>query len=206
MVVGRPNAERLPRILDAAGVKPLFSAAAPDGRPVDNVETYVFENGALTIVGLQRDYVSAPPPRNREGFVIELPKRFSVYDVRAQRALGITDRVQFELDPVEPLLLMTSEQPIGPPSIDGPPSAHRGDIVELRLASGSPAARAVLRLDVLDPDGVTAAHYSGNVIGQGMSASKLFPIALNDKTGIWKLRATDLFSGRSTARELQVGP
>ena len=145
-------------------------------------------------------------PRNREGFVIELPKRFSVYDVRARQALGITDRVQFELDPVEPLLLMISEQPIGPPSIDGPPRAHRGDIFEFRLASGSPAARAVLRLEILDPDGVTAAHYSGNVIGQGMSASKLFPIALNDKTGIWKLRATDLFSGRSTARELQVGP
>ncbi len=202
----RKNTLRLSRILEASGVKPLFPLLRADGRPTDDIETYIFTNGALTIVALQRDYISSSPPPTRESFVMKLPRVFSVYDVRAHRARGIADRVEFELGPVEPLLLALSERPIAPPHIDGPASAHRGAIAEFHLASGSPAARAVFRIDVLDSEDAPMPHYSGNVVGEGVRLVKPIPIALNDRTGTWKLRATDLLSGQTAMADLQVEP
>jgi hypothetical protein len=52
------------------------------------------------------------------------------------------------------------------------------------------------------------AHYSENLLvdGDGTVTTKVMPLALNDKTGVWKLRATDLPSGGTAAAELQVDP
>ena len=66
----------------------------------------------------------------------------------------------------------------------------------------------VIHLDVTDPEGDTIAHYSENLLvdGDGAVTTKVLPLALNDKTGVWKLRATDLLSGGTVMAELQVDP
>jgi hypothetical protein len=40
----------------------------------------------------------------------------------------------------------------------------------------------------------------------GAVTTKVLPLALNDKTGVWRLRATDLPSGETATAELQVDP
>jgi hypothetical protein len=42
------------------------------------------------------------------------------------------------------------------------------------------------------------------LVVDGGETTKVLPFALNDKTGVWKLRATDLPSGGTATAELQV--
>ncbi len=58
----------------------------------------------------------------------------------------------------------------------------------------------------LDPYGGTIAHYSGNLLTAAGLTTDTLPLAFNDKTGVWKLRATDLPSGGTATAELQVDP
>lgn len=64
------------------------------------------------------------------------------------------------------------------------------------------------RIDVTDPEGGTIGDYSESLLvdGDGTVTTKVLPLALNDKTGVWKLRATDLPSGGTATAELQVDP
>jgi hypothetical protein len=202
----RQNTQRLSRIFDNAGVKPPFPVLRIDGRPANDVETRIFGNGELTIMALQRDNLPSSNPDTRETVVLALPRMFSVYDVRAGQLLGSTDRLELELGPVEPVLLSLSEKPIAPPSIAGPRRAHLGETSEFQLRSNSPAEHGVIHLDVTDPEGSTIAHYSENLLVNGAVTTKVLPLALNDKTGVWRLRATDLPSGRTATAELQVDP
>jgi hypothetical protein len=202
----RQNTRRLSRILDNAGVKPPFPVLRIDGRPANDVETHVFRNGELTIVALQRDYLPPANRDNRETVVLALPRIFSVYDLRAGRLLGNTDRLELDLGPVEPVLLSLSEKPVAPASITGPGRARLGEIAEFQLRSNSPAEHGVIHLDVIDPEGGTIAHYSENLLIDGAVTTKVLPLALNDKTGVWRLRAADLPSGGAATAELQVDP
>ena len=205
---GRPreSTRRITRILDAAGMKPFFPVTRPDGQPANDIETHIFTNGDLTIVALQRDYLPASTSDSRDTVVLTLPRPFNLYDIRAQQALGNTDRLELELGAVEPVLVTLSERPIAPPSISGPRSAHLGEIVEFHLRSDSPAERHVVHLDVIDPEGGTVAPYSGNLLDTGAVTAKFLPLALNDNTGVWKLRARDMSSGGMATTELQVEP
>jgi hypothetical protein len=62
----------------------------------------------------------------------------------------------------------------------------------------------VVRLGVIDPEGSTVAHYSGNLSVTRGEASKLLPFAFNDKPGIWTIRARDLLNGATATAELKV--
>jgi hypothetical protein len=187
-------------------VKPPFPVLRIDGRPADDVETRIFGNGELTFVALQRDYLPSSNPDTRETVVLALPQMFTVYDVRTGQLLGNTDRLELELGPVEPVLLSLSEKPIAPPTIAGPRRAHLGEIAEFQVRSNSPAEHGVIHFDVTDPEGGTIAHYSENLLVDGAVTTKLLSLALNDKTGVWRLRAVDLPSGGTATAELQVDP
>ena len=202
----RQNIQRLSRILDSAGVKPLFPVVRSDGRPAIDVETRIFSNGALTILALQRDYLPPSNPDTRETVVLTLPRIFNVYDLRTRQLLGNTDRLELELGPVEPVVLSLSEKPIAPPAIAGPRRAHLGEIAEFQIRSGSPAEHGIIHLDITGPDGGTIAHYSENLVLDGAVTTKVLPLAVNDKTGVWRLRAVDLPSGGTATAELQVDP
>ena len=64
------------------------------------------------------------------------------------------------------------------------------------------------RIDVTDPEGGTIGDYSESLLvdGDGTVATKVLPLAFDDKTGVWKLRTTDLPSGGTATAELQVDP
>jgi hypothetical protein len=196
----------LSEILDAAGAGPAFPILRMDGKPAEDVESYVFTNGEITIVALQRDYVSPSNAPNKESLAVQLPGELYAYDIRAQRALGRSDRVEVELDAVEPVLLSLSEQPLSRPSAAGPRTVHLGETLEFHIASGTPGARAALHIDVIGPDGAAIPDYSGNVLADSAEAVRVLPLAFNDETGVWKLHVRDLLSAVTETIELQVEP
>jgi hypothetical protein len=202
----RQNTRRLSRILDSAGVKTPFPVLRTDGQPASDVETRIFNNGELTILGLQRDYLAPSNRDDHETVVLTMPRMLSVYNLRERRLLGSTNRLEVELDAIDPVLLTLSEKPIAPPSIDGPQRAHPGDVVEFHIGSHAPAEHEIIHLEVVDPDGTTVAYYSGNLLAGGPVTGYTLPLAFSDKIGIWQLRATDLPSGQTMTAELQIDP
>ena len=205
---GRAGGGHIAEILAAAGVQPRFRLARSDGGPAGDVETYIFENGPITIVALLRDYPEPPavPEPGLEKIVLPLPQPFGIYDVRAKRALGRTDRLALELGPVEPVVLALTETPFASPSISGPPSARLGANAEFAIRTDPAAAVDVVHIDTIDPEGETIAHYSENLLVTGGAASKVVPFALNDQPGLWMIRASDLLSGKAVTVGLEVEP
>ena len=203
---GREGSRAFSDILEAAGVRPRFPLVRPDGVPAKDIETYIFENGEVTIVALLHDFAPSADPSSREAVVMTLPRPLNAYDVRAGRRLGNTDRLTVELGAVEPVLLALSATPLVPPSISGPSNTRLGSNAEFQIQSDSAAAVDVVHLDVIDPAGNIVAHYSGNLLVPRDGVSKLLPLAFNDRPGVWSIRVRDLLGGGSEVAELQVEP
>ena len=138
--------------------------------------------------------------------MLALPRPLFVYDVRKGRLLGSTDRLPVKLGPVEPVILAVSEKPLGPPSVSSPQGARLGTNAEISVSSTLQAALDVIHLDVIDPEGNTIAYYSGNLLMTDSRITKLLPFAVNDKPGVWTIRATDLLGGATATTDLVVEP
>jgi hypothetical protein len=204
----RGGRERFREIFAAAGIKPTVSLVRGDGRPAENVETYIFENGAVSIVALLRDLdpSSRSPSGGPETVDLRLPHVYEIYDVRAKRGLGRTARLTVELGPVAPVVLALSQQPLPGLSIAGPPSVHAGDNAEFRISPNGnlAAARDVIHLEVTDPGGSPVTHYGGNLLAPAGVVSYRLPLAVNDKAGRWTIRATSSLLGTSATWDMQV--
>jgi hypothetical protein len=201
-------------VLTSAGIEPLASLARSDGRPADDIETYVFENGGVTILVLLRDLDTSrateplESPDARAAVNLALPRPYEVYDVRARRRLGLTSRLTLGLGPVAPIVLALSEQQVPGLSISGPRSVRVGETAEFRISPNavSTAARDIIHIEIVNPNGDVVPHYSGNLVADGGAASMLLPIAANDSPGIWHLHMTDLLSGATATADLVVSP
>ncbi len=78
--------------------------------------------------------------------------------------------------------------------------------LNLRLTdeAGAPVDRSVVRLEVFDPAGRLARHYSSNVdIVDGKGQARI-PFALSDATGTWRVRASDVISGLTAERQVKA--
>jgi hypothetical protein len=203
---GGAGGHALGEILEAAGVRPRFPVVRTDGAPARDVETYIFENGGVTVIALLRDFVPSADLSSREAVVMTLPQPLNAYDIQTEQHLGNTDRLTVELGPVKPILLALSPRPLALPSISGPSSTRLGSNVEFQIRTDSPAAVDVVHLDVIDPAGNTVAYYSDNLLVPQGGVSKLLPLAFNDLPGVWSIRARDLLGGGSEVAKLQVEP
>jgi hypothetical protein len=101
----------LRRIVEAAGVRPLYSVRTLDGRAIDDVRTYVFAENGATIVALHRDWREGSAVAGARTVELALPRTALVFDVRKGMELGKTDRLRLELDPVAPTILRITELP-----------------------------------------------------------------------------------------------
>jgi hypothetical protein len=85
--------DALQAALARVGVRASFTVSAPD------TETYVFQNDAETVLGVQRDFAGDTGP---EQAVVTLPRVFEVTDLRTGRSLGRLTKIPLTLDAVTP--------------------------------------------------------------------------------------------------------
>jgi hypothetical protein len=204
----RESVQSLREIIDASGLRPRFSLTLADGRRDNDIESYVFDNGDATILALQQDFRESSW-LNRAGpeeVAIALPHRSNVYDLRQQQKLGATDRVVVKLDPAEPTILAFTKDTGSSPSITGPDNLRPGESAEFVIRPGqwSGAAIEVIRFEVVDPDAEVVSYYSDKLLVANGVAVKHLPFAVNDKSGVWTLRATELLSGKTAATTLNL--
>jgi uncharacterized protein YfaS (alpha-2-macroglobulin family) len=91
-------------------------------------------------------------------------------------------------------------------TLTAPARVVRGETGRARISFGAatPAAVHILHIEVTDPTGQPVRYYSGNVRAPMGHAVWELPIAHNDATGIWHLRAHDLLSGQTRTANIEV--
>jgi hypothetical protein len=98
-------------------------------------------------------------------------------------------KAEVEASPERPALFIERPSRIAKLTLD--PKLN----VTLLDAAGAPVDLSVVRLEVFDPAGRLARHYSGNMTVRDGKASFQVPFALSDASGAWRVRARDVVSG-----------
>ena len=207
---------KLMDVFAVAAIRPQFPLAADDGAPIDDVETYIFENGGARLLALLRDLPGSPgcarpdaaAANGSETVVAALPHPYEVYDLGARRALGRRSRVRIDLGTTKPVILALTEKLLPALSIAGPSRGRLGHTATFLIspASASAAATDVIHVEVVDPAGKVVPYYSGNLLARGGAVPYPLPLAVNDKLGMWTIRATDRLSGAAATARLVVEP
>ena len=209
-------AAELKRIASKHGIEPQITIEGPNGKPVTDVDSYLFRNGGVTIIGLQREIHGANERSDNqddrrgiapdEAVVVKLRHPAFVYDLRGNTALGRASRANVTLQSIAPTILAISATPLPRLLVDGPGQVQAGQTAEFHVGyeRGESASIGVLHVKVIDPSGRIVPCYSGNMLISGLNASFRIPLAQNDPTGIWTIRMTDLLSGKTSLSKLQV--
>src|SRR6185437_4790795 len=111
--------------LNAAGTQSPFPLIAPTGAPHD-VRTYVYEDGGVAIVALQRDLAKSSSDLTPEPITKPFPSRSFVYDLRRHVPLGHTDRIKVALAAFEPAIFAISADELPVPRVVGPSHMNAG--------------------------------------------------------------------------------
>ena len=136
-----------------------------------------------------------------------------VYDVRAQKYLGHTDRVSAVVPFAEAMVYAVLREKIDGIAVSGLPrgflgigGASRGSTVsvDFQIKSADVTPAYVLHVDMVPPSGNCPVHFQRNLATKGGKAHLDFPLALNDETGEWKIRVSEPLTGISAEQSFVV--
>lgn len=206
-------------LLNKAGVQPTIQVTSPDGQPVSQAQIARYKFGNAEIVAIVKDNVSVAGVVGQDGvttytdanlgqiakqeLTIKLPRKYYVADIRSGKQLGFTDVIHSSILVGDALLLGLSSE-ASTLKFDGPVSTRVGEHVSFALTSNSGGA-SLVRCHVYAPDGTRLPIYSSNVLLQGGRGTFTLPFALNDPTGKYVIRVTDVVTGAATERTIELG-
>jgi len=216
---GKPAGEAyrlvLERVLAHAGVRPALAVSDAAGRPLRRalVSRYRFGDADVAAVldgdlgsdarygvdGVTR-YAEAATGAEAGGrdVVVRLPAAGFVVNARTGEAYGRTDTVRARLVPGEALVLATSPAG-GTLSLAGAATAELGAHVAFTVRTGP--GRHLVRCHVLGPDGRLRPEYAANLLVEDGASRFVFPSALSDPEGEYRIDAADVLTGaRAEAR------
>ncbi len=182
--------------LEAEALAGLPKLAAMDHLPGEpgEYELVRLESGPIAVLGVLRERRMA---LSDGPLTLTLPEEREVYDVRAGRHLGRTDRITADLRPGETalyaLLPYRVESLAVRASGAAPGAACRVSAV-LRASAPTPGDH-VLRFEVRDPSGALSEAYARNVLSERGVAQLTIPFALNDAQGEWRVTVRDIATG-----------
>jgi len=203
-------------ILNKAGIQPTIQVSSPDGRPLPQAQIARYKFGNAEIVAIVKENVAIAGVVGQDGvttyndanlgqvakqeLTIKLPRKFYVTDVRAGKNLGFTNVVHSSILVGDALILALTPE-VNELKFDGPVSAHTGEHVSFSLRS---TGATLVRCHVYGPDGARLPIYSSNVLVENGRGTFSLPFALNDPTGKYVLRATDVVTGARIERSIEL--
>jgi len=224
-----PIRELMGALLAEAGIQPSVRVLDANGARVPAVEVARYEFGAQRLVAVfwnpQLDpggWADGPRVPERgwaEGIdnsalekpveaIIRLPQNLHVYDVRGAKALGQVSTLRTTIDPWTPLVFTLSPTPIAGLRLQAPSGLERGRTAHIRIRiddQPSVVQPRIVRVEVFDPIGKLAEHYSSNFRFEGELGALAIPFAWNDSPGEWKIRVRDMATGAAAEAALQFG-
>ena len=222
----------LPEVADGvfrlAGIEAQVRVLDHTGTRLPGTEIVRFANGACEHVAIFRnpqlddggwDDLPTLPERGWAGAIdnsflereapvtIVWPAPMPTYDVRAQRDLGETAKVEAVLDPWSPIVLTRSPKPIPELRVDVPPQVRAGDLLAVTLRDETPLPEGtarVVQLEFVTPGGHGYAPYARNVRVEATPHVERVPLARNDAEGSWRVHALDVMTGRAAEAPFTV--
>ena len=215
---GAAYRELVHAILNKAGIKASIEVMSPDGQPITQAQIARYKFGDVEIVAIVKENVAIAGVVGQDGvttyndanlgqvakqdLIIKLPRKAYVTDVRTGQKLGLTDVVHSSILIGDALILALSLEE-NDLKLEGAVSAHPGDHVSFNLLSTTPAT-ALVRCHVYAPDGSRLPIYSKNVLVQQGRGSFTLPFALNDAEGRYVIRATDVVTGATIEKTIEL--
>lgn len=188
--------------LEAADVKPVL--ASPGIENTFGREAMAFTDGTNLLYTVMRMPLRSS---DKDEQTFRFARSGYVYDVRAKRYLGRSDRVSA----VVPLAgaSVWSVLPYNVESVraDMPGTVSRGtDIVAdiSVVTAGAACGTHLFHVDVVPPSGAGRFHLSRNVTAPGGRMRFAFRIAENDPEGEWTLKVCDVLTGMGMERRFRV--
>jgi hypothetical protein len=204
------------KVFQTADVRPRYRVVDESGQDAVGVEIHVFRNGGATIVGMLTNpdlrVDELGPPEFKSNARFEKPRRLRllldagayVYDVRKGQFAGKQNQVEFTLDPYEPVVYALLPLAASDLHVAVPGEVALGSTAHVSISTDATAATSVFRVEVTDPGGNTAAHYSGNFFGAEGRGGIQIPFAVNDSVGKWVVSVRDVLTGKTERRTFEV--
>ncbi|MCX7599370.1 MAG: hypothetical protein N2512_10995 [Armatimonadetes bacterium] len=188
----------LPRLLaDIAKVQPAWRVQEAEGKTMAGGRVAAFARGPARILGTL-------PPRPEDvkapvKVTILAPAKRHLYDLRAGKYLGLTDRTAADLRFTPATFISALPYKVAAVKVSAP-SPHSPGVpcpvrVALQATGGTRDARPVLRVRVFGPDGEERLYYARTLMPAGLKGETTIPFALNDAPGAWKIIARDVLTG-----------
>jgi len=191
-------------LLVAADVTSSMTATDVDGQPMRHIEIMRWRSGNRQIVAFFRPEIEDDLSTDKQVVVCGLGDSWFVTDLRSGASVrSSTWHTELALGDAT-LLLLTKEQP-QPPRIDMPQVVQRGSTVPVRVEVSGKVHR-VLRVRVRSPDGREARAFRRMQRLTGESIQLQFPIAFNERPGVWSLTVTDVTTGLKDTVRFTVDP
>ena len=186
-------------VLRKAGVEPEVVARTDEGHRLMVVR---YRSGGASYVGVLRD-----PSEGQSEVGVRLPGASHVYDVRAGKYLGKTDRIRRTTPPGRAELYALLPYAVKSVAVEAPARVKRGGEIACRLRvmpDGEAAGMHVLRSEVRGPDGEPRAHYGEQMTCPKGAGGAGFRLALNDPPGKWEITAMDVATGVTGSASFEV--
>ncbi len=203
-------------LLDHAGVRPTIDVLSADGKRLTQAQVARYHFGDADILTIVKDNVAVAGIVGRDGvttyndaalgqiarqeIVIKLPNKYYVTDVRSGKRLGYTDVVRSSVlvGDAAVLSLSPAENKL---TLKGPASSQLGEHVAFALASSTAGPR-LIRCHVFGPDGLMLPVYARTLLVNDKASKFVLPSALNDLTGPYTIRATDVVTGATAETKI----
>jgi len=205
------------RQLQAAGIVPSVRLQDVDGKPVRYCEIVEFSAGDIRYVGILPRYfggrysqslapTSVADQRTEQASAM-LPEIGHLYDVRARRYLGETDRIDMALTTGIAQLYAVLPYRVRGVSVEAPAEARVGRTLSVGVkveAGNAHVGNHVVHIELTREGEGAIKPYARNVVTADGAGSVDFPLPLNAPAGRWLLTVTDVISGKVETRGVDV--
>lgn len=216
LYVGYQDSQLLSSLLSAGGVTTRVKVINKTNS-LHDYETAVFKNGNvqyLTVlrgieIPIQEIGNQSIDHKTLGDVEVALQKDYYIYNVRDKKFEGFSSKVSanlltgdaafYALLPyeVEGIQIKTEKDTYSP----GQPLNYS---MEINAKNNAQVGNHVVRLEIYDPNGKFYRHYSKNILTNAGKTDGVVPLALNEKSGQWKLKAIDITTGKTTELKLKI--
>jgi len=127
-----------------------------------------------------------------------------VYDVRRGQFAGKQNHVELTLDPYEPTIYALLPAAARDLRVAAPGVVTPGGTAQVSFSTDATEATSVFHVEVTDPSGNAATHYSGNFFGTEGRGGIHIPFAFNDSVGRWGVSVRDVLTGKTARSAIEV--
>jgi len=195
-------------ILSEVGLRPPLKITADDVEQ-SYTEVVPYESGKMKYYFVLKDYIF---PGEQEKFIkdkvtIQFPLKSYIYDIRNRTFLGFVKTINTTLKTGEATVFAMLPYEIKGITINAPEGSTQGSKVKFSFninVSNGTSGDQIVRVETIDPSGKIRPYYSGNIVTKSGSGEFSVPLALNASRGSWKLKVTDVVSGKSATRDFEV--